>query len=316
MTTDVRYGVVDQIAAQLAPLIARQRQAVAQAGCYRQISSTHLHVAYVLADGEAMTMSRLAEQLDVSLPNVTGIVERMVERGLVERTHREDDRRTVGVRITDAGRKVLDEIDTVKRQEIANVIARMTPEQQERALRAFTDMRVAAEQLATEESQIAGATHDPANQPVTEALITDMEAFPVDSGGVAPSLSEDPALGLSHRAKMEILFAVMLGLFLGALDQTIVGPALPTIVGQLSGNDLYIWVVTIYLLTSTISVPFWGKASDLYGRKPMFMIGITIFLIGSALSGLSQNMAHAHPVQRRPGRRRRCAVPGRAVDHR
>ena len=89
---------------------------------------------------------------------------------------------------------------------------------------------------------------------------------------------------------MEILFAVMLGLFLGALDQTIVGPALPTIVTQLNGNDLYTWVVTIYLLTSTISVPFWGKLSDLYGRKPLFIIGIVIFLIGSALSGLSQNM--------------------------
>src|SRR4026209_264797 len=82
----------------------------------------------------------------------------------------------------------------------------------------------------------------------------------------------------------------MLGLFLGALDQTIVGPALPTIVTKLAGNDIYVWAVTIYLLTSTISVPFWGKLSDLYGRKPMFMIGIVIFLVGSALSGLSQNM--------------------------
>jgi EmrB/QacA subfamily drug resistance transporter len=105
-----------------------------------------------------------------------------------------------------------------------------------------------------------------------------------------PTLEEDPALGLSHRAKMEILFAVMLGLFLGALDQTIVGPALPTIVTQLSGNDYYVWAITIYLLTSTISVPFWGKLSDIYGRKPIFMIGIVIFLFGSALSGLSQNM--------------------------
>ncbi len=114
-----------------------------------------------------------------------------------------------------------------------------------------------------------------------------MEAFPT----TAPSLEEDPALGLSHREKMEILFAVMLGLFLGALDQTIVGPALPTIVTQLNGNDYYVWAVTIYLLTSTISVPFWGKLSDLYGRKPIFMIGISIFLVGSALCGLSQNMA-------------------------
>jgi EmrB/QacA subfamily drug resistance transporter len=109
--------------------------------------------------------------------------------------------------------------------------------------------------------------------------------------GATPTLEQDPALGLSQRQKIEILFAILLGLFLGALDQTIVGPALPTIVTDLTGNDYYVWAVTIYLLTSTISVPFWGKLSDLYGRKPIFMIGIVIFLIGSALSGLSQNMA-------------------------
>ena len=118
-----------------------------------------------------------------------------------------------------------------------------------------------------------------------------MESLPVERDGRTPSLEDDPALGLSQRAKMEVLFAVLLGLFLGALDQTIVGPALPTIVTQLAGNDIYVWAVTIYLLTSTISVPFWGKLSDLYGRKPMFMIGIIIFLIGSALSGLSQDMS-------------------------
>jgi EmrB/QacA subfamily drug resistance transporter len=117
-----------------------------------------------------------------------------------------------------------------------------------------------------------------------------MESMPTSYEGRTPSIADDPALGLSQRAKMEVLFAVLLGLFLGALDQTIVGPALPTIVTQLAGNDIYVWAVTIYLLTSTISVPFWGKLSDLYGRKPMFMIGIIIFLVGSALSGLSQNM--------------------------
>ena len=119
-----------------------------------------------------------------------------------------------------------------------------------------------------------------------------MESFPAESNGQrGPSLAEDPALGLSHRAKLEILGAVMLALFLGALDQTIVGTALPRIVTDLGGNEYYNWVFTIYLLTSTITVPFYGKLSDLYGRKPLLMIGVTIFLIGSALSGLSQNMA-------------------------
>jgi EmrB/QacA subfamily drug resistance transporter len=108
--------------------------------------------------------------------------------------------------------------------------------------------------------------------------------------GSAPTIAEDPALGLDRRAKMEILFAILLALFLGALDQTIVGTALPKIVTDLGGNDYYTWVVTIYLLTSTITVPFYGKLSDIYGRKPLLMIGVTLFLVGSALSGLSQNM--------------------------
>ena len=105
-----------------------------------------------------------------------------------------------------------------------------------------------------------------------------------------PTVVEDPALGLSQRSKLEILGAVLLGLLLGALDQTIVGVALPTIVTELGGQDLYVWTVTIYLLTSTITVPFYGKLSDLYGRKPLLMIGIGLFLIGSALSGLSQDI--------------------------
>ncbi len=117
-----------------------------------------------------------------------------------------------------------------------------------------------------------------------------MEAFPAETAVEAPSIAEDPALGLSQRQKLEILGAVLLGLFLVALDQTIVGTALPRIVTDLGGNDLYTWVVTIYLLTSTITVPFYGKLSDLYGRRPMIMIGISLFLLGSILSGLSQEM--------------------------
>ncbi|HYK95137.1 MAG TPA: MDR family MFS transporter [Candidatus Dormibacteraeota bacterium] len=116
-----------------------------------------------------------------------------------------------------------------------------------------------------------------------------MESFPTEADHT-PSVAEDPALGLSQRTKFEILGAIMLGLFLGALDQTIVGPVLPTIVTQLHGADLYTWVVTVYLLTSTVSVPIYGKLSDLYGRKQLLIGGIVLFLIGSALSGLSQEM--------------------------
>jgi EmrB/QacA subfamily drug resistance transporter len=114
--------------------------------------------------------------------------------------------------------------------------------------------------------------------------------MPATVGGRGPSLAEDPALGLSHRQKLEILGAVLLALFLGALDQTVVSTAMPQILTDLNGSALYTWVVTIYLLTSTITVPFYGKLSDLFGRKPLLMFGISVFLIGSALSGLSQTM--------------------------
>ena len=93
-----------------------------------------------------------------------------------------------------------------------------------------------------------------------------------------------------HRRILVILGALMLGMFLAALDQTIVATALPTIAGDLHGLNHLSWVVTAYLLTSTISTPLWGKLGDLYGRKNLFQLSIVIFLAGSMLSGLSQHM--------------------------
>jgi EmrB/QacA subfamily drug resistance transporter len=118
-----------------------------------------------------------------------------------------------------------------------------------------------------------------------------MEGAPVAEGaGGAPVGVPHPAIEISPRARFEVLGAILLALLLGALDQTIVGTALPRIVTDLRGNDLYTWAVTIYLLTSTISVPFYGKLSDYYGRKPLLIFGIVVFLAGSALSGLSGQM--------------------------
>ena len=95
---------------------------------------------------------------------------------------------------------------------------------------------------------------------------------------------------IDHRARMEILVAILLTMFLSALDQTIVGTALPRIVTDLNGNALYVWVVTVYLLAATITGPIYGKLSDLFGRRPIMMIGVSLFLIGSLLCGLSQEM--------------------------
>jgi EmrB/QacA subfamily drug resistance transporter len=92
------------------------------------------------------------------------------------------------------------------------------------------------------------------------------------------------------RALATVFGALMLGMFLAALDQTIVSTALPTIVGDLGGLEHLSWVVTAYLLASTASTPLYGKLGDMYGRKPVFLAAILIFLAGSMLSGLSQSM--------------------------
>ena len=103
-------------------------------------------------------------------------------------------------------------------------------------------------------------------------------------------MTNEPTIELSPRAKLEILGAILLALFLFALDQTVVGTALPVIVTDLNGNSLYTWVVTIYLLTATISGPIYGRLSDLFGRRPIIIFAVSLFLIGSVLCGLSQEM--------------------------
>ena len=95
---------------------------------------------------------------------------------------------------------------------------------------------------------------------------------------------------LPHPVRMRVLFMVMIGVFLAPLDQTVVGTALPRIITDLGGNDLYTWAFTAYLVTSTISGPLYGKLSDLFGRRPIFLFGIGIFMVGSLLAGLSQEM--------------------------
>jgi EmrB/QacA subfamily drug resistance transporter len=94
----------------------------------------------------------------------------------------------------------------------------------------------------------------------------------------------------THKQILVIMSGLMLGMFLASLDQTIVSTALPTIVGDFHRSDLLSWVITAYLLASTASTPLWGKAGDLYGRKRLFQMAIVVFLVGSALCGLSQNM--------------------------
>jgi len=99
-----------------------------------------------------------------------------------------------------------------------------------------------------------------------------------------------PAGSLPRRQVLIIFSGLMLGLFLAAIDQTIVATALPTIVGDLGGLSHLAWVVTAYLLAETVSTPLFGKLGDLYGRKRLFQIAIVIFVAGSALSGVATSM--------------------------
>src|SRR5690606_39059232 len=92
------------------------------------------------------------------------------------------------------------------------------------------------------------------------------------------------------RQILVIMAGLLSGIFLAALDQTIVGTAIRTIADDLSGLSLQAWATTAYLITSTITTPLYGKLSDIYGRRPFFLAAISIFVVASALSGFSQTM--------------------------
>ena len=110
------------------------------------------------------------------------------------------------------------------------------------------------------------------------------------AGGAPAGMALPPGMMLPQRRKVLIMVTVMMALFLAALDQTIYGVAAPQAIGDLGRLDLFAWPVTTYLLGSTVLVPIIGKMSDIYGRKPFLLIGIVLFLIGSALCGASGSM--------------------------
>jgi EmrB/QacA subfamily drug resistance transporter len=112
---------------------------------------------------------------------------------------------------------------------------------------------------------------------------------PADAGPPAQQ-SGQVSGDLSHRRVLIIIGALMLGMFLASLDQTIVSTALPTIVADLHGASHLAWIVVAYLLAATVSTPLWGKLGDQYGRKQFFQAAIVIFLVGSILAGLSRSM--------------------------
>jgi EmrB/QacA subfamily drug resistance transporter len=142
---------------------------------------------------------------------------------------------------------------------------------------------------------------DPAGAPpaTTHAGTRALEETAAEAGGV-PGASTVPPGGptptgdyLSHRQILVVIAGLMAGMFLAALDQSIVGVALPKITSELGGLDKLSWVVTAYLLTSTAATPLWGKISDLRGRRPVFQAAIVVFLVGSIVCGFASPLSSA-----------------------
>ena len=117
---------------------------------------------------------------------------------------------------------------------------------------------------------------------------SDVAVLTSDQSGKVVEDYEQPRF--SRRETLLTMFGVLMVMLLASLDQTIVSTAMPRVIADLHGFDRYTWVSTAYLLTSTVMVPIYGKLSDLFGRKPIFLFGVVVFLIGSALSGASQSM--------------------------
>src|SRR3989454_10950727 len=99
-----------------------------------------------------------------------------------------------------------------------------------------------------------------------------------------------PVLKMSNRRRWAVTIGVMTGMAISALETTVVGTAMPTVIASLGGLNHYSWVFSAYLLTSTVTVPVWGKLSDLYGRRLFYQIGLFLFLLGSVLTGMSTSM--------------------------
>src|SRR5215213_5688855 len=102
--------------------------------------------------------------------------------------------------------------------------------------------------------------------------------------------ADTPLLEMSQRRRWAVTVGVMTGMAIAALEATVVGTAMPTVIASLGGINHYSWVFSAYLVTSTVTVPVWGKLSDLYGRRLLYQIGIGVFLLGTLLSGMAGSM--------------------------
>jgi DNA-binding MarR family transcriptional regulator len=150
--------LTEQIIREFEPIVALQRRSMGRIWQDRSVSKLNLHLLMLLSSRGPMPMSRLAALADVSLPSLTGIVDRMEERGLAERVRDEHDRRVVLVQVTDLGRTSCEEFEAVPRETMRRILAQLPTADQRTVLRAFRAMRRAVELL---EPELASPTPHP-----------------------------------------------------------------------------------------------------------------------------------------------------------
>jgi DNA-binding MarR family transcriptional regulator len=143
---------LDALMRDLHPIISRGRCALAQRCRELSLSTAHLYLMSLLESHGPLSMSQLADLLDMALPNATGLVDRAHERGIVERVRDEADRRVVLARLTPSGRSLLRKLELIRRQRLALTLQAMTPEQREQLLQSVHDLRVAFEAVAAKET--------------------------------------------------------------------------------------------------------------------------------------------------------------------
>ncbi len=216
-----------------------------------RITIHQMEVVRRLLLGDGMTMREVAAAQGIGLSGATQLVDRLERRELVTRVRDLHDRRVQHVVPTERARELAARFKTGLRRASAELFS------------ALDDAELHTYVVLTE--RIASGVHEEC----TGATEGDR---------------------MTQRQIWAVLGALMLGMLLAALDQTIVATSLPTIVGDLGGLNQLSWVVTSYLLASTVSTPLYGKLGDLYGRKSLFQLAIVIFIAGSMLAGLSQNM--------------------------
>src|SRR5215207_3976313 len=140
------------------------------------------------------------------------------------------------------------------------------------------------------EDQLGGARREEKKPPAAGTPTTASES---STRATAADVAASSPAGdyLSHRQILVVMGGLMAGMFLAALDQSIVAVALPMITSELGGLDRLSWLVTAYLLTATAATPLWGKISDLRGRRPIFQAAIVVFLVGSVICGFAPEIA-------------------------